>query len=110
MLNPQLVFQIIRQIPAGKVASYGQIAKLAGFPRHARHIGRLLANAPQAEKLPWHRVVNAQGKISPRGLDGSDDFQRILLEEEGVAFGLQGRIPMATYQWQPREKSYATTE
>ncbi len=109
MLDAQRVYQIIRQIPPGKVATYGQLARLAGHPRHARHIGRLLANAPHSENLPWHRVVNGQGQISQRGMDGSDEFQRILLEEEGIAFGLSGRISLAKYQWQPTEAPYANT-
>jgi len=99
-LDTQFIYSIIRKIPAGKVATYGQIARLVGFPRHSRHIGRILAKAPRNEKLPWHRVVNSQGKISVRGMDGSDDFQRILLEEEGVEFGLSGRIPLKQFQWQ----------
>lgn len=92
---------IIRQIPAGKVATYGQIAEMAGFPRHARQVGYTLRNLEADCNLPWHRVVNAQGGVSPRGISGSDDFQKLLLEAEGVEFGVHGRINLDRHLWQP---------
>jgi methylated-DNA-protein-cysteine methyltransferase related protein len=98
-LDPNSIYHIVRQIPSGRVATYGQIAAMAGFPRHSRFVGRALANAPTSMNIPWHRVVNAQGKISIRGMDGSDDFQLILLEEEGIEFGLNKRISMKRFQW-----------
>lgn len=97
----QAFYDIIKNIPEGRVASYGQIAALAGHPRHARHVGFALSSLDNDSSLPWHRVVNAQGAISPRGFSGSDDFQRLLLEEEGVEFSLHNRINMRRYQWQP---------
>jgi len=93
-------FRIIRRIPHGHVATYGQIAGLAGFPRHARYVGQALRSlAGSAAAIPWHRVVNAQGTISPRGIDGSDELQRRLLEAEGIAFDEHGRIDMRRWQW-----------
>ena len=87
-------------IPEGKVATYGQIARLVGFPRHARHVGHALAALPANHEVPWHRVINAQGRISPRGLDGYDDYQRILLEDENVVFDEEGRVSLKEFQWQ----------
>ncbi|KAF0813734.1 DNA base-flipping protein [Andreprevotia sp. IGB-42] len=75
---------IVAQIPHGQVLSYGEVARLAGFPRHARMVGRVLAQTNL--DVPWHRVVNSKGQISRRGLDGGDDLQRVLLEAEGVTF------------------------
>jgi methylated-DNA-protein-cysteine methyltransferase related protein len=98
-LAPEVIYHIVKQIPVGKVATYGQIAALAGYPRHSRHVGRVLSNMPKHVKIPWHRVVNSQGKISLRGMDGSDEFQYILLEDEGVNFGLNKRISLKRYQW-----------
>jgi methylated-DNA-protein-cysteine methyltransferase-like protein len=65
-------------------------------------VGYALANAPDGLALPWHRVVNGRGKISLRSRPGSDDFQQVLLEAEGVEFGLAGKIWLSHYQWNPR--------
>ncbi|WP_276325000.1 MGMT family protein [Microvirgula aerodenitrificans] len=70
---------------------------MAGFPRHARLVGRSL-HGP-ADAVPWFRVINHQGRISPRGLDGNDDYQRILLEDDGVKFDASGRIDLKVYGW-----------
>jgi len=98
-LDAETVFSFVKQIPKGKVATYGQIAALAGYPKHARQVGYLLAKSPSDQNLPWHRVVNAQGKVSDRRKHGYTDYQRLLLEEEGIEFGLHGRINLATCQW-----------
>ncbi|MFO0115019.1 MAG: MGMT family protein, partial [Betaproteobacteria bacterium] len=95
MLDTPTLYQLVRRIPKGEVATYGQLAKLIGKPRHARHVGNALANTPENMKIPWHRVVNAQGRISLRRTNwqnGSDDLQRILLEAEGVVFDDSGKI------------------
>ena len=97
----QAFYDIIENIPAGQVASYGQIAALAGHPRHARHVGFALSALSGSSTVPWHRVVSSQGRIPSRGSSGSDDFQRLLLEEEGIEFSLHDRINMRRYQWQP---------
>lgn len=85
------------------MATYGQIAELAGFPRHARQVGYALAALREQENpdVPWHRVINARGEISSRFDDGSEEYQRILLEEEGVVFDDGGRVSLARFQWQP---------
>lgn len=91
---------MVSLIPKGRVATYGQIARLSGLPHHARQIGHALSLLKEDANVPWHRVVNAKGKISPRGLDGSDDYQRILLEDEGVIFNDAGCISLTQFQWQ----------
>jgi methylated-DNA-protein-cysteine methyltransferase-like protein len=98
----QRIYAIVRRIPRGRVATYGQIAALAGMPRHARQVGYALAHAPDNVVLPWHRVLNASGHVSLRARPGSDDFQQVLLEAEGVEFGLGGRVMLSKYQWVPR--------
>ena len=92
--------RIIRRIPRGKVATYGQIAALAGYPAAARQIVRLLHSLSDREGLPWQRVINAQGTISLTGQ--AYEEQRALLESEGVPLGLGGRIDMPSYLWRPR--------
>lgn len=96
------IYEVVRRIPRGRVATYGQIAVLAGIPRHARQVGYALSNTPEGVNLPWHRVLNAAGCVSLRSRPGSDDFQQVLLEGEGVEFGLGGRVKLAKYQWTPR--------
>ena len=88
----------VKKIPRGRVATYGQIAREAGFPKQPRLAGYALHNTPPEAKLPWHRVINAQGRISfPAGSE-SYETQKRLLEEEGVLF-LRGRVDLARYQW-----------
>lgn len=97
-------YRWIERIPEGRVATYGQIAALAGLPRHARQVGYALAALPEASAVPWQRVVNAKGEVSLRsaGDFGRSGFQRHLLEEEGVLFDLWGRIDLARFGWRPR--------
>jgi len=80
------IWQVVAAIPRGSVATYGQVAALAGMPRHARLVGRTLANLPDGSRLPWHRVVNAALRISPRGDDRAMEEQRRRLRREGVTF------------------------
>lgn len=98
----QEIYAVVSRIPRGHVATYGQIARLARIPGHARQVGYALANLGDQVKAPWHRVVNAKGMISPRA-DGSSMalVQRLLLEEEGVIFDERGRIPLSRFQWRP---------
>lgn len=99
------IYAVVKKIPRGRVATYGQIAALAGMPRHARQAGYALAATPENMKIPWHRVINAQGRISLRLRhwdSGSDDLQRILLEAEGVAFDSGGKVNLDKFQWKPR--------
>jgi methylated-DNA-protein-cysteine methyltransferase-like protein len=96
------IYAVVRRIPRGRVATYGQIAALAGIPRHARQVGYALSHMPDDLVLPWHRVLNSSGCVSLRSRPGSDDFQQVLLEAEGVEFGLGGRVKLSKYQWEPR--------
>ncbi len=93
------VYRVVRAIPPGRVATYGQIARLVGVPRAARTVGWALHSIPQASDVPWQRVINAQGTISldARGLGGA--LQRALLEEEGVVFDDRGRVDLKVFGW-----------
>ncbi|OTG69246.1 methyltransferase [Acinetobacter sp. ANC 4470] len=93
------ILQVVALIPYGKVASYGQIAKLAGLPKHARLVGYVLKHMDQATEIPWHRVINSQGKISLSKLDDhGDNIQRLKLLEEGVMV-IADKINLKQYQW-----------
>jgi methylated-DNA-protein-cysteine methyltransferase-like protein len=96
------IYAVVRRIPRGRVASYGQVAALAGLPGRARLVGFALAALADGSALPWQRVVNARGEISPRAEPGRDHYQRHLLEEEGVRFGSEGRIDLRRFGWAPR--------
>ena len=103
----QKFYAMVRKVPRGRVATYGQIAKLCGMPRHARHVGYALSAIPEGMKLPWQRIINSQGRISLRLRhwdSGSDDLQRILLEAEGVSFDSTGKVNLKKFQWQPPPK------
>ncbi len=94
------IYAVVAQIPRGQVATYGQVAALAGAPRHARQVGYALFDLPTGSELPWHRVINARGEVSPRSEPGRDGFQRRLLEAEGIEFR-RGRIDLERYRWEP---------
>ena len=94
------VVRLIRGIPQGRVASYGQLAALAGFPAASRQVVHLLHSLSAKEGLPWHRVINSRGTISLIGRDY--ELQRGLLEGEGIEFGLHDRIDLKRYLWRPR--------
>ena len=93
------VLGLVAHIPEGRVATYGQIAELAGYPRRARHVGFALAALPPGHALPWHRVINAQGKISIPQDSPSHQRQKELLEREGVVF-LNGKIDLERFGYQ----------
>jgi methylated-DNA-protein-cysteine methyltransferase-like protein len=96
----EAIIKVVRQIPHGHVATYGQIAKSADLPGYARHVGHVLANLPVDTDVPWHRVINAKGQISSRRYSlGCEDFQRQLLEAEGVTFSEDDRISLREFQW-----------
>jgi len=94
------VWAAIARIPRGKVATYGQVAALAGFPKQPRLAGYALANCPRDTKIPWQRVINAQGKISFPPRSAAYRRQKSLLAKEGVAL-MNGRVDLARYRWQP---------
>jgi methylated-DNA-protein-cysteine methyltransferase-like protein len=98
------IHAVVRRIPRGRVASYGQIAALAGIGPHPRVVGYALHALPGASRVPWHRVVNAQGRISPRAAPGPDSLQRALLEREGLRFDARGRIDLERHRWRPRSR------
>ena len=97
--NYQEIYEIINDIPEGHIATYGQIARLLKRPHGARQVGYALAALNDDNDVPWHRVVNARGEISQRSKAGYEDFQRILLEDEGVEFNQDGRIELAKFLW-----------
>ena len=98
------IYRIVRQIPRGRVATYGQIAALAGLDGHARQVGYALHAVPSSIKLPWHRVINARGEVSARTSGDSHELQRHLLEAEGIVFDKRDRADMKQVQWRRRVK------
>ena len=92
------IYATVRQIPSGRVATYGQIARLVGGCS-AQMVGFALAALPDGSDVPWQRVINAKGKISPRGIGFGGMIQRTLLEEEGVLFSRDETIDLITYGW-----------
>lgn len=97
------IYAVIRRIPPGRVATYGQIAALAGLPGRARLVGASLRDLPEGAPVPWQRVINAQGTVStrPGGLGVAEGYQRHLLEEEGVELNESGRIDFERFRWDP---------
>ena len=101
----QRIYAVVRRIPEGRVATYGQVASLAGLAGHARQVGYALHALPDGTAIPWHRVVNANGGISLRSMPGGELVQRGLLEREGIPLDPRGRVPLARVRWLPRLKS-----
>ena len=98
-----VILEVVRRIPAGRVLTYGDVAALAGLPGHARLVGYALHALPDGSTVPWHRVINARGGISTgRAMPGGELVQRFLLEAEGVEFDARGRTSLERYRWEPR--------
>ena len=95
-LFTERVLRIIKGIPVGQVMTYGQVAAAAGSPRGARQVVRVLHSMSEKHKLPWHRVINAQGEISL-----TSGNQREMLEMEGIQFGHNGKVDLNVYRWFP---------
>jgi len=95
--------KVIARIPRGRVATYGQIARIARLPGQARLVGYALHALPAESPIPWHRVLNTKGELSTRGL--SAERQRKLLEKEGVRFDVRGRVSLTKFQWGPRSRA-----
>jgi methylated-DNA-protein-cysteine methyltransferase related protein len=96
------IYRVVACIPSGTIATYGQVADLAGLAGKARLVGYALFRIPIPADVPWHRVINAQGEISySLTREGGDYLQRSLLEDEGIVFTKQGKIDLKTYRWQP---------
>ena len=97
--NYERIYAIVRRIPRGRVATYGQVAELAGLEGHARQVGYAMHALPAKNNVPWHRVINARGEVSPRTSGDSHELQRMLLEAEGVVFDLHGRCDLKKHRW-----------
>lgn len=95
------IYEAVKSIPKGKVATYGQIALLAGNPRWARVVGYALHKNPNPGQIPCHRVVNRDGKVANTFAFGGGEIQRQLLEAEGIVFDDGGRIDLQKYGWRP---------
>ena len=95
------IYAAVRRVPRGRVATYGQIAALAGLPGHARQVGYALHALPSTTAVPWHRVINAKGEVSLRSVQGYDQEQRLRLEREGVEFNARGRVDFTAVRWEP---------
>ena len=91
------IYEVVRNIPKGKVATYGQVATLAGNPRWARVVGYALHNNPDPSTIPCHRVVNREGKVAAAFVFGGSGVQRGLLESEGIVFEPDGTIDLEKY-------------
>lgn len=106
----QDVYDLVVQIPRGRVMTYGQIAVILGKPTAARAVGYALHQTPPNRNIPWQRVINSQGKISHRGAGDKLHeplIQRMLLEEEGIVFNTESKIDLDLYLWEP-ETSFQT--
>lgn len=104
------IYAIVRRIPRGRVATYGQIATLAGLPHAPRVAGYAMFHLPPGSPLPWHRVVGAGGRLTLARLDAGSAFtQRLKLEAEGVAFGPAGHVRMKDFAWVPGARRRAGT-
>jgi methylated-DNA-protein-cysteine methyltransferase-like protein len=99
MTRYQVIWKTVRRIPAGRVASYGQIAELAGMEGHARLVGYAMHALKPGAGVPWHRVISATGRISLPGAAGRR--QRSLLEAEGVRFLPSGKVDLRNFRWNP---------
>lgn len=91
------IYDVVRSIPKGRVATYGQVAMLAGNPRWARVVGYALHNNPDPSRIPCYRVVNREGRVAPGFVFGGESAQRKLLENEGVVFEPDGHIDLSKY-------------
>jgi len=99
------VLRLVRQIPRSRVATYGQIAAMAGFPRRPRQVGMILKGLPEGSDLPWHRVVNAQGYVPSKGRWWGALVQIQRLREEGIEVDELGNLALALYQWRGTQPS-----
>lgn len=97
----QQILAVIALVPEKKVASYGQIAKLAGLPRHARMVGKVLQQLDADSDIAWYRILNSQGKISTSRCNAQgENIQQIKLQQEGIVV-LAGKVDLKQYRWQP---------
>jgi len=99
------IYAVVRRIPCGRVATYGQVAALAGLPGQARQVGYALHALPEGSDVPWQRVINSRGEVSLRSEAGWEHYQRHLLEEEGVSFCGSGKVDLERYRWEPSRRA-----
>lgn len=99
-----VLYMLLSKVPPGRLVTYGQLAKMAGYPGLARWVGRVLSQLPDDTQLPWHRVVAAGGRLSLPQNSRASDEQRQRLRLEGI-FVAQDRVKLADYQWQPNAVS-----
>ena len=98
------IYAIVKQIPRGKVATYGQIAAMSGNPRRARIVGYALHVNPAPGVIPCHRVVNREGRVSSAFAFGGENMQIAMLRQEGVSVSDEGYVTLSAFQWHPEEK------
>lgn len=103
-LSYQAIYDVVRRVPFGKLATYGQIANLAGLPGHARQVGYALHALPEDTDLPWHRVISAEGKISLRSDVLGQDRQAVCLAEEGLFPSDHAKYDLLQCQWDPASR------
>ncbi len=97
------IYDAVRRVPRGKVATYGQIAALVGNPRLSRVVGYALHSNPEPGVIPCHRIIDRNGRTSSAFAFGGEDMQRSLLENEGIEFELDGSVDLKKYQWNAKE-------
>lgn len=95
------IYAVVRRIPRGRVATYGQVAALAGLAGHARQVGYALHSLADGSGVPWQRVINHRGEVSLRAEPFYEPLQRALLEAEGVVFDRRGRVDLERFRWEP---------
>ena len=101
----EAVLRVVALIPKGRLASYGQVALLAGFPQRPRQVGMVLRGLPEGTPLPWHRVVNTQGYVPSKGRWWGAMVQIQRLREEGIPVADDGTLDLKTHRWDPSIKS-----
>lgn len=95
------IYATVRRIPRGRVATYGQVAAVAGLPGRARQVGYALHALEEGSDVPWQRVINHKGEVSARSDPFYEPLQQVMLEEEGVDFDEHGRADLGRFRWDP---------
>jgi methylated-DNA-protein-cysteine methyltransferase related protein len=108
LIGHERIYAVVKRISKGKVATYGQIARIVGRCT-ARMVGYAMAATSEGSRVPWQRVINSQGMISARSHSDGDVRQRVMLEKEGVKFDARGRVDLKEFQWQPATSSHYPT-